>query len=150
MPKMMMGQIDHARNRVCSIKTNLLGKAPERQKTYSVGDLVSGLRNGTVKFSGLQLQKFAQEWADQYTREDRSYNRPNFESIVLEYAFTKERAAEKTRFDAENEVYQALALVVNGRATSVEDAIVLGDQLAALQALQEFAAFNPAAELDTL
>ena len=150
MAKMMMGQIDHARDRVRTIKAGLLGKAPERQKSYSVADLVNGLRTGEVKFSGAQLQRFAQEWAEQYTQEDRSYNRPSFESIVLEYAFAKDRTAEKTRFEAENEIYQALALVVNGRATAVEDAIVLGDQHAALLALQEFAAFDPAAALDTL
>ena len=58
MAKMMMGQIDHARQRVRSIKQSLLGKSPESQKTYSVRDLCNGLRDGTVKFSGPQLRPY--------------------------------------------------------------------------------------------
>ena len=143
MAKMMMGQIDHARQRVRSIKQSLLGKSPESQKTYSVRDLCNGLRDGTVKFSGPQLQKFAQEWADSYANETSAYSKPSFEAIVLEYAFEKERAAEKARFDAEQATYRVLADKVNAEATKVEDAIVLGDQHAALVALQEFAAFKP-------
>jgi len=143
MAKMMMGQIDHARARVRAIKANLVGKAPEKEKKYSVCDLCNGLRDGTVKFSGPQLQKFAQEWADSYAKETASYNKPSFEAIVLEYAFTKERAAEKARWDAEQATYRALADKVNAEATKVEDAIVLGDQHAALAALTAFAAFKP-------
>jgi len=142
MAKMMMGQIDHARSRVRAIKNELLGKSPDSQKTYSVRDLCNGLRDGTVKFSGPQLQKFAQEWADSYAKETSSYNKPSFEAIVLEYAFAKERAAEKARFEKENKVYQDRVRRVNEKATAVEDAIVLGDQHAALVALQEFAEFK--------
>lgn len=142
MAKMMMGQIDHARARVRAIKNGLIGEAPKRQKTYEVCDLVNGLRDGTVKFTGAQLQKFAQEWADQYSNENRSYRRINFENVVLEYAFGKERAVEKARFDAENAVYQERVRKVNAEATKVEDAIVLGDQHAALVALQSFATFT--------
>jgi len=144
MPKMMMGQIDHARARVRSIKATLIGKAPVNQKAYNTRDLVNGLRTGEVKFSGVQLQRFAQEWADQYSQETSSYSKPNFESIVLEYAFAKARTAEKTRYDAEFAAYSRLRDIVNEKANAVEDAIVLGDQHAALIALQEFAAFNPA------
>lgn len=143
MAKMMMGQIDHARARVRAIKNGLLGKSPDSMKTYQTRDLVNGLRDGQVKFTGAQLQKFAQEWADQYTRESSSYNKPSFESIVLDYAFAKERAEEKKRYDAETAVWNALAKKVNAEATKVEDAIVLGDQHAALLALQDFAAFKP-------
>jgi len=142
MAKMMMGQIDHARARVRAIKNGLIGEAPERQKTYEVRDLVNGLRDGTVKFTGAQLQKFAQEWADQYSKDNHSYNRVNFESTVLGYAFSTERAAEKARFDTENAVYQERLGKVQAEATKVEDAIVLGDQHAALIALQAFAAFE--------
>ena len=142
MAKMMMGQIDHARSRVRAIKSELLGEAPDRQKSYNVTDLVVGLRDGTVKFTGPQLTAFAKEWADQYARETSSYNRVNFETIVLQKAFAKERAADKARFDKENKVYQDRVRRVNEKATAVEDAIVLGDQHAALVALQEFAEFK--------
>ena len=143
MAKMLMGQIDHARARVRAIKQGLIGKAPESVKTYSVSDLVAGLRDGTVVFTGPQLQKFAQEWADQYTKDRSSYNRTSFESVVLENTFPQERAADQKRYDAEKVVYDNLCRRVNDEATKVEDAIVLGDNAAALQALQAFAAFKP-------
>jgi len=143
MAKMMMGQIDHARARVRAIKGGLIGKAPEAETTYNVRDLVEGLRDGTVVFTGPQLQKFAQQWADQYSKETSSYNRVNFETTVLDNTFAQERAAEKKRYQAEKLVYDALVLRVNEEATKVEDAIVLGDNAAALAALTAFAAFKP-------
>lgn len=142
MPKMMMGQIDHARARVRAIKAELLGKAPKREKQYDIADLVEGFRDGTVAFTGPQLQKFAMQWAESYAKERFRYDRPSFESIVLENAFAAERAADKKRFEAENLVYQNRLRKVNAEATKVEDAIVLGDQAAALLALQAFAAFK--------
>ena len=142
MEKMMMGQIDHARKRVRAIKTELLGEAPAQKKSYDTRDMVNGLRSGEVKFTGAELLKFAQEWVSEYDKDLNRYSRPNFESIVLEHAFGAERAADKARFDAENEVYQDRCARVNAEATKVEDAIVLGDQHAALVALQEFAAFK--------
>lgn len=143
MAKMMMGQIDHARARVRNIKGGLIGKAPDAPKSYRVQDLVEGLRDGTVVFTGPQLQKFAQEWADQYVKDRSSYNRVNFESVVLENAFAQDRAADQKRYDAEKLVYDNLSRRVNEEATKVEDAIVLGDNAAALAALTAFAAFKP-------
>lgn len=142
MPKMMMGQIDHARARVRSIKAELLGSAPKNKKQYHITDLVAGLRDGTVVFTGPQLQKFAQEWADAYTNDRSTYSRTNFEQIVLEHAFAQERAEDAKRYEAEKLVYDARALRVNAEATKVEDAIVLGDQQAALAALTAFANFK--------
>jgi hypothetical protein len=133
MAKMMMGQIDHARSRVRTIKAELCGKPPEPLKTYRVNDLVAGLQNGEVAFTGPQLQRLAQQWANQYVKDARSaYGKINFETIVLDAAFAQEREVDKKRFEAENE-----------KASAVEDAIVLGDQHAALAALQDFAAFKP-------
>jgi hypothetical protein len=142
MAKMMMGQIDHARTRVFTIKAELLGDPPDRPKEFVTADLVEGLRDGTVKFTGAQLQRFAQEWAAQYTKDRMRYNRTTFEQVVLNNAFSKERAAEKKRYDAENALYQSRKERVLAEATKVEDAIVLGDQHAALQALTDFANFK--------
>lgn len=142
MSKMMMGQIDHARQRVRDIKSRLLGEKPDSEKTWSTRDLSCGLRDGTVKFTGPELATFAKEWADAYLREQSSYNRPSFEGIVLGKAFAKERAAEKKRYDAELAAYEAIRIKVDAKATAVEDAIVLGDQHAALAALQDFANFT--------
>ena len=141
MAKMMMGQIDHARARVREIKAKLLGEQPEPVKSYNTSALSAAIRSGEQTFTGAQLQKLAQEWAS-HTRKASYYNRPSFESIVLEHAFAKERAADKKRYDAERKVYDEKAAVVNAEATKVEDAIVLGDQHAALAALTDFAAFT--------
>ena len=143
MAKMMMGQIDHARARVRGIKANLIGKPPKKEKKYDVCDLVAGLRAGDIVFTGPQLQKFAQQWAEQYAASQSSYNRISFEDVVLDNAFAQERAAEKKRYEAENLVYQNTLKRVNDEATAVEDAIVLGDNAAALAALTAFAAFKP-------
>ena len=142
MAKMMMGQIDHARSRVRNIKNELLGKAPDRQKEYNTRDLVKGLRDGTVSFTGAQLQRFASEWAESYVNSESSYNQPSFESIVLEKAFSTARSQEKKRFTKETDVYKAKLNLINDKAVAVEDAIVLGDNAAALAALQDFAAFR--------
>jgi hypothetical protein len=143
MPKMMMGQIDHARSRVGAIKAELLGEAPKPPKQYKVEDLVDGLRTGEVQFTGSQMLQFANEWVDEYLDSRSPYHRPSFESKVLEYAFASERKTEETRYKAQREKYNALCHKVNAEATKVEDAIVLGDQHAALVALQEFAKFRP-------
>ena len=142
MAKMMMGQIDHARARVRNIKADLLGKSPENKKQYSVNDLVTGLRDGAVSFTGPQLRDFAQEWADQYSKEYSSYNRVSFEDVVLEHAFATERAAEDKRWEAEITVFNDRKDKINAEATKVEDAIVLGDNAAALAALTSFAQFT--------
>ncbi len=142
MAKMMMGQIDHARSRVRAIRTKLIGGAPDTQKTFCVSDLVTGLRNGKVSFTGAQLQKFTQQWADEYASSLNSYNRTSFENVLLENAFTPQRAAEKARWEAEHKIHQARLNKVNAEATTVEDAIVLGDNAAALAALTAFANFK--------
>lgn len=142
MAKMMMGQIDHARARVRAIKAELLGKEPKPKETWDTNDLVNGLKDGTVKFTGAQLSKFAQEWVQAYSNSGSSYNKPTYERIVLDNAFQKERAADKKRYDAENALYQSRKERVHAEATKVEDAIVLGDQHAALEALTAFAAFK--------
>jgi hypothetical protein len=143
MAKMMMGQIDHARARVRAIKTELLGKSPKPPKVYTIDDLVQGFRDGTVVFAGTELLQFAKEWVEDYTNERNSYRRPNFENTVLEYAFKEEREADQARYERQRVQYDALAHKVNTEATKVEDAIVLGDQHAALAALQSFASFKP-------
>ena len=51
-------------------------------------------------------------------------------------------AKDLATWKAENEVYQARIDALDKEAVSVEDAIVLGDQQAALIALQAFAAFE--------
>ena len=142
MAKMMMGQIDHARARVGSIKRNLIGKAPKPVTVYKVADLANGLRDGSVSFTGPQLRAFAEKWAEGYAKASERYNRASFESIVLEGTFSAVRAAEDLRFETEQKVYMQRSNTVKAEATKVEDAIVLGDNAAALAALTAFSKFT--------
>lgn len=141
MAKMMMGQIDHARNRVRAIKAELLGSSPKSEKKYDLDDLAKGLRDGTVKFTGPQLAAFNEEWVEKLFEERSRYNQPNLEDFLLNAAFSTERAIEKARWETENDIYQIRFKKVCDEATKVEDAIVLGDHAAALAALVAFAAF---------
>ena len=56
--------------------------------------------------------------------------------------FSTQRSQEKSRFDKEKAIWDARCDLVHDKATAVEDAIVLGDNAAALAALQDFAAFR--------
>ena len=142
MPKMLMGQIDHARGRVRQIKKELLGEAPKKPDALHVADMVHALRTGELSFSGKQLQDVLNDWTEAYATKRSLYSSPSLETTLLQKAFIKSRAVEEEKYEAELEKYRARAAKVNAEATKVEDAIVLGDQHAALAALQSFAEFK--------
>ena len=143
MPKMLMGQIDHARGRVRQITKELLGEAPKKPAVMHVSDMVQALRTGELSFSGKQLQDMLNDWTEEYATRRSTYSSPTLETTLLQNAFTKRRADEQAQYEAELEKYRARQAKVNAEATKVEDAIVLGDQHAALAALQSFAKFRP-------
>ena len=143
MPKMLMGQIDHARGRVRQITRELLGEAPKKPAALHVSDMVQALRTGELSFSGKQLLDMVNEWTEEYAMKRSTYSSPSLEAVLLKNAFIKSRAVEEEKYQAELEKYRARQAKVNAEATKVEDAIVLGDQHAALAALQSFAKFKP-------
>ena len=141
MAKMMMGQITHARERVAQIKRNLIGEAPDARISFDIEDIATSLEDGTLVFTGPQLQKVVSDWAIA-CRGKASYHCPNLQNILRDAAYPLERAADKNRYDAEQAKYEARVKAANAEATKVEDAIVLGDNKAALDALIAFAAFR--------
>jgi len=164
MGKMLMGQIDHARNRVKALSNEKLGESPTAPEMKGVQDLKNGLRDGTVVISAKKLNRAFEAWnsneefkaVDSSSRYD--YNLPGRPYVTVYSVITKQHssldsylaavqfeatnAATVRRYMEEREVYESRKTLILSEAVQVEDAIVLGDQQAALIALQAFAAFE--------
>ena len=160
MAKMLMGQIDHARNRVKALKAEKLGGSPDAPKIKGSSNVLEGLRDGTITVTGPQLRKafeaFVSKTVSRQVDEQSGNYQNNYTSTyrIIERApssveaalatdvYFKENTAEVTRFEQETELYNLNKEALDLEASRVEDAIVLGDQHAALQALQDFAKFT--------
>lgn len=161
MSKMMMGQIDHAKKRVQEIKNEKRGKAPKKPSIRGGSDVLKAIRDGDVSVSAGRLREafdafldrvvaatvvsikgtYQNDYTDTYKISEVVPT--SVENALANIVYAKENGAEIARFEAETAEYKRISEILNDRSAVVEDAIVLGDQHAALQALQEFAAFNP-------
>lgn len=170
MAKMMMGQIDHARSRIREIKAEKLGDSVTDPDVPGKEQLRERILDGTLVVTPAQLRKAFNEFAEQIPSERvNSSSRYSYSASrsVKKYEVTTKApdsvdqalvnvvyagliASEIERWTAESLEYDRLQAILNKRASIVEDAIVLGDNSAALLALQEFAAFDPATNLDSL
>lgn len=160
MSKMMMGQIDHARKRVAELKAQKLGDKPVSPTIKGGSDLLKALRSGKTAVSPAQIKKAFTSFVDQTVSQELDedsggyYNNHkttyqiklrapvSIECALATVVYFKENSAEVNRFEKETELFNLRQEALNLEATSVEDAIVLGDQHAALIALQNFAAFT--------
>ena len=170
MAKMMMGQIDHARNRIRDIRAEKLGPSPENPDIPGKEQLHKDLLSGAEVVTPAQLRRAFNEYVNRIPAERvdtssswsasrREYRKKNqvtsllpdtIDQAIVNVIYGKRIAAEIDRFGRETVEYDRLNKILTDRSAVVEDAIVLGDQHAALLALQEFAAFDPAATLATL
>ena len=160
MAKMMMGQIDHARQRVAELKSKKLGAAPKHPQLKGADDILKALREGSVTVTGPQLRKafdayINEEPAKQLQEIHGNYkngyvstyrlaaNAPkSVEAALAAVVYIKDNTAEVSRYEQEKELYDLNQTALNLKAAEVEDAIVLGDQHAALAALNDFAAYE--------
>jgi len=162
MAKMLMGQIDHARNRLTAISKEKIGPSPTRPKQLDVDDLKKALRAGDITVSPAKMKAAFNSWVvgEEITTVNCSTNyhyggRSNtytytivqekpgsLEEYIAALFYDKPNAAEIKRYTKDTETFEARTAIVTVEATKVEDAIVLGDQQAALIALQAFAAFE--------
>lgn len=160
MAKMMMGQIDHARNRVAALKAEKLGKQPAVPKIKGASNVLTAFREDSLSVTGPQLRrafdayinktvsKVVDEDSGNYSNGYKStYSIKEIAPSSVEAAlateiYRKENTAEVFRFEQETTLFNLNKEVLDLEASRVEDAIVLGDQHAALQALQDFAAFT--------
>lgn len=161
MAKMMMGQIDHARKRVAELKAEKSGVAPTGPKALTGSTYKKAFKDGAIKTTPAKLK---QAWdcytsgilrphvekqelycygptPNQITYEIGEAATSSMEDALASFEYEKVNAAEVTRFNKEREIYQLRQEALELEASTVEDAIVLGDQHAALAALQNFAAF---------
>jgi len=164
MAKMLMGQIDHARTRIAAIKVEKCGvkpKFPERPDSATVlkeiraGDIVvkpTQLRQALENFINRTPVEVLQSHGGSYNYRIKDYEPKSYAitetvrgtlgeclvDVVTPATFHKDLETWK----AEDAEYRRRRDLLNEEATSVEDAIVLGDNAAALAALQAFAAFE--------
>ena len=166
----MMGQIDHARGRIKAIKTEKLGPEPDAPDVPSKEQLLKELLSGAITVTPAQLRRAFSEFIDRVPSErvneisrysysqSRRINKytltntipESVDQALVNVVYGGQIASEIERWTEESTTYDRLKSILDARADVVEDAIVLGDNSAALLALQEFAAFDPAAALDTL
>lgn len=160
MSKMMMGQIDHAKNRVRELKQQKYGDQPEAPTILGGADVVKALRKGKISVSGAQIRAAFDKYINKEVEDNlketsgsyvndykKTYSiervKPSsVENALAHVVYKKENTAEIKRFQLETTLYNTRQEAINIAATDTEDAIVLGDQHAALIALQEFAAFE--------
>lgn len=162
MSKMMMGQIDHARGRIKTLKAAKLGASPESPTILGGNDVISAIREGTITVSGPRLRQAFDAYVagvvgPTVLKESGNYRNDyndtykvgegkpcSIQNALANIVYGDVNAAEIERFQSETAEYNRISAILDDKAAAVEDAIVLGDQHAALQALQEFMAFNPA------
>ena len=160
MSKMMMGQIDHAKKRVAELKLQKYGNTPKPPKIKGGSHVLKALLAGDVTVTGAQIRKafdnyVNKEVADNLKEDSGTYMNDykktysitkqvpsSVENALAAIIYAKPNTAEVERFESETELYSARKEAINIAATDCEDAIVLGDQQAALLALQHFAAFE--------
>lgn len=163
MAKMLMGQIDHARGRIKQITREKLGDGPTYPEVPTPDDFVTGLKEGTIRLTPSLVVKAISAWENQSPRLEVTtptsrWRNGNYENVgggkintlnkgnlddYLSYTFYRNvYESAVTKFDANFAEYTRRKSLIEGEAVAVEDAIVLGDNAAALLALQKFAAFT--------
>jgi len=160
MSKMMMGQIDHAKNRVAELKKEKYGDSVKRVNIKDGENLLKELRNGEWQVTGTAIKQAFDNFVNElpgptvnkktgnYQNNYEAYytivNVPatSVEDALATIVYRVQNLTEITRWEDETELYNTRKEAIDIKATQVEDAIVLGDQHAALLALQDFAAFE--------
>lgn len=144
MAKMMMGQIDHARSRLRQLAgEKIKGSSPSAPQKKTWDNVVEIIENDS---SANPLTPAVIKGALKRFRDDRAenkgryrYNATTLTNFIAHELFDKEYQAAKEIYDAEKAEYDRKAAIVEEARRKAEDVIVLGDQLAVLAALQEFA-----------
>jgi hypothetical protein len=160
MAKMMMGQIDHAKQRVAALKQEKYGDKPKSMTIKNGVTLLKEIRDGKISLSASAIKVGFDNFVNgvatttvevengcyrnDYTKTFKKVQTPpsTVESALARTLYVKENKAEILRYEQETELYNLRQEAIDIKATTVEDAIVLGDQHAALLALQDFAAFE--------
>lgn len=165
MAKMLMGQIDHARKRIQALSKLKMTEYPEMPEAPSESEMIKDIRDGKLTITPTQLRKAFNNFIEQVPsprieRESGHYDYQlgrhvsgaaktvdklpsDTEDALRDLLYNKEILAASKKFTDELRAYEERKRRIEDKATEVEDIIVLGDQLAAQQALADFAAFTP-------
>lgn len=165
MAKMLAKQIDHARDRIKELSALKISKCPERPTLPCANEVKSKIKRGEITVTSKQLRtafdnllngvpvKCIRTESGYYDYNRRRHvdgnaylgedTPSNIEEALRNILCAKEIEADVKDYLAKREVYDALVKKVNHKAKETEDLIVLGDQHVALQALQDFEAFQP-------
>ena len=164
MAKMLMGQIDHARGRITTITKQKLGPAPKPPVIEEAKGTMAEIRQGKIVPTPAQLKLALSNYVNRVpipivdseggswdyqtrTHSSRRYFvgeevRDTLGACLTDVINGKRDTAAVAIWAAANEKYENDKARLTAEAVAVEDAIVLGDQAAALAALTAFAAFE--------
>lgn len=160
MAKMMMGQIDHARQRVRDLRAAKLGDYPKAPDIKNGDCLIQELREETIKLKNGEITmgfyrfihktpsetviKESGNYQNGYTTsyEVASRKPTTIEDGIADAVYKKHNEQALKEWKKTMELYELRKEAIALKATEVEDAIVLGDQVLALAALQEFSEFQ--------
>jgi hypothetical protein len=155
-----MGQIDHARNRLRELVAAKTGECPQRPKLVTPADVVKELKDGELTVKPALLKRAFDAWiagealevavveSGNYRNNYQDINElqtkipSSLEEALCSLIYTEENAKRSNAYRDSKKAYEERCQRITKESKAVEDAIVLGDQLAALQALQEFAAME--------
>lgn len=160
MAKMLMGQIDHARNRLRELVAAKNGEAPKRPSLVTPANVVEQLKAGELTVKAPLLKRAFDAWVNQealvvavvesgnYRNNYQDVNElktkipSSLEEALCALIFTDENKQRSDEYCEEKKAYDERVRRIVAESKAVEDAIVLGDHHAALQALQDFAAMD--------
>ena len=165
MAKMLMGQIDHARKRIQALSKLKMTEYPELPAAPSEAEMIKDIRSGKLTITTAQVKKAFNNFLEQVPsprveRESGHYDYSrgrhvggatklidklpdDTEDALRDLLYSKQILADAEEFSIKLDAYNVRKQIIEDKATEVEDIIVLGDQLAAQQALADFAAFTP-------
>lgn len=135
MAKMNYKQIEHAQNRLGSIKHKLEGASPSKP-SYPNADTIATELAGGRRITTLALQRAAEAYA--VTKQRNRYHDPNFLDCLSEQMHDREYSKQYAEYQKKKKSYDARCLKVEVKFTAVNDAIVLGDCDRAIELIKEF------------
>lgn len=164
MAKMLMGQIDHARDRIKELTKLKLDEKPVVPKIRDGSDVLADIKKGNIDVTPAVLKKAWQRFINKtpitiayresgcYNYETRRHEKgpsqlkesypDDIETAIRDVIFEKEIAARVSEFTKLDRAYQEKKNKILTKASEVEDYIVLGDVHTALQALKDFEAME--------
>jgi len=159
-----MGQITHARERIVTITAEKLGPRPAPPEKLDHDEVMRSIRNGDTVVKPTQLRQALDNYVnrtpvDEITSSGGKYDyrtgktssktyyltqtvRSTLSQCLADVVAPPSYAADLQVWKKDQKEWERRRDLIKGEAVAVEDAIVLGDNAAALAALQAFVNFT--------